>query len=312
MKSTDRLQRYRSRSPAFLIACASALLWLGGCSRFQLLNATVPHCGYTRTRDIAYGPDPRQRLDVYRPTYGKPKSPVVVFFYGGDWQTGKKGDYRFVAQALASRGFEVILPDYRLYPAVRFPSFVEDGALAVRWTRENVSRFGGDRNRICLMGHSAGAHIAALLTLDAHYLADVSVDRTAIRATVALSGPYDFLPAKDDRAVFGMTETDTAPNPLMEPIHFVDGTAQPMLLIHGLKDQTVDPGNTSRLAERISSAGGEVRTILYPNRAHVGVVLAFAWPFRWLAPVLDDSTAFFRMMARPSAEIASPPSEISQ
>jgi acetyl esterase/lipase len=144
------------------------------------------------------------------------------------------------------------------------------------------------------MGHSAGAHIAALLTLDGHYLAEAGMDRKQIRGTAGLSGPYEFVPASDDRGVFGMSVTDTNPDPSIEPIHFVDGHAPPMLLLQGLKDQTVLPANTFRLAEKLRASGADVRVILYPNRAHVGVVLALAWPFRWLAPVLDDATRFFR------------------
>jgi acetyl esterase/lipase len=285
----------RHRFPAAkLIPVLCTLLASAGCTRFELLDAAVPSCGYLRTNNIAYGDEPRQKLDVYRPNTAKAPASVVVFFYGGDWQAGSKSGYRFVAQALASQGFIVVMPDYRLYPQVTFPAFVEDGALAVRWAHNNAGRFGGDPSRLYLMGHSAGAHIAVLLTLDASYLKSVGLDRSAIRATAGLSGPYDFVPPLDDRGAFGMSRNDTTPNPRIEPIHFVDGHAPPLLLVHGLNDTTVGPENSTRLAERIRQAGGDVRTIFYPDRAHVGVVLSLAWPFRWLAPTLRDTTAFFR------------------
>jgi acetyl esterase/lipase len=298
-----------SRSPLLLcLVLLAAALTTGGCTDFDLLDAAVPDCGYVRTRDVSYGPLPRQKLDVYRPTRPVPAAPpgtggrssaragarVVVFFHGGAWRAGDKDDYRFVGQALASRGFVVVLPNYRLYPLASFPAFVEDAALAVRWARDNAAQFGGDPDHLYLMGHSAGAHIGALLTLDGRYLQAVGLDRSALRGTAALSGPYDFDPAPDDRALFGMKQTDAAPPVRIEPIRFVDGREPPMLLIHGLKDKVVGPEQAERLAERIRAAGGEVRLIEYPDRAHVGVVLALAWPFRWLAPVLDDCTAFFR------------------
>ena len=76
--------------------------------------------------------------------------PVVVFFYGGSWQSGRRQDYSFVAQALTSRGCVVVIPDYRLYPEANFPAFVEDGAAAFAWVHEHISRFGGDPGqRIC-------------------------------------------------------------------------------------------------------------------------------------------------------------------
>ena len=282
--------------PLHLARTAVALLPLllaAGCTKFQLLNAAVPSCGYAQTSDLIYGPLPRHRLDVYRPAHPDPARGVVVFLYGGDWQNGSKDDYHFVGQALASRGFVAVLPNYGLYPAVRFPAFVQDAALAVRWAHDNATTFGGDPNRLFLMGHSAGAHIAALLTLDGSYLKAVGLDRSAVHATAGLSGPYDFVPPPDDRAAFGMAKDDTHPNPQIEPIHFVDGHAPPMLLVQGLEDTTVNPDNATHLAAAIRAAGGSVTVIRYPSLAHVGVVLSLAWPFRWLGPVLDDTATFF-------------------
>lgn len=310
MKSTRSGPHIAKSFSHFCLAGVIALATISGCTRFQLLNATVPHSGYTRDRDISYGALPRQKLDVYRPTSGAGPSDVIIFFHGGSWQSGQKEDYRFVAQALASRGFVAVIPNYRLYPQVAFPTFVQDAAAAVRWVYDNVARFGGDPERIFLMGHSAGAHIAVILTLDGEYLEAVGLSRSAIRATAGLSGPYDFVPSASDRGVFSMPLDEKTPDPRIEPISFVDGRAPPMLLVQGCKDETVDPANASRLADRIRVAGGEVRTIFYPSRAHVDVVLAFAFPFRWLAPVLTDTTTFFREhesnLAAPSPATSSP------
>jgi acetyl esterase/lipase len=266
----------------------------GGCTRFDIGNALIPSCGYVRSSNLAYGDLARQKLDVYVPRGAKSKLSVVVFFYGGDWQNGKKEDYRFVAQAITSRGFIAVLPDYRLYPEVTFPAFVNDGALAVRWVHDNIGRFGGDPSRVFLAGHSAGAHIVALLTLDKRYLRKVGLDRSAIRATAGLSGPYDFVPSVPDRGVFSMPVNDDKPDPEIEPINFVDGAEPPMLLIQGLEDPTVNYSNALNLAAKIRAAGGRVRCITYPGVGHVGVVAAFAWPIRWVAPTLRDVTRYFR------------------
>ena len=271
----------------------AAACWLTGCTGLQLLDATVSHRGYRATTNISYGSDPRQKLDVYVPKKAASHAGVVVFFYGGSWRNGSKTDYRFVAQALTSRGFIVVVPDYRIYPAVIFPGFVEDGAAAVRWVRENISTQGGDTNRLYLMGHSAGSHIAALLTLDAHYLKNAGLDRNVIRATATLSGPYDFTPNPWDRAVFGMKTNDPAIDPKIEPVTFVDGKEPPMLLVQGLRDKIVSPSNAVNLAARIREAGGEVECITYPKRGHASVVVALAGPYRWLAPVLEDVTEYF-------------------
>jgi acetyl esterase/lipase len=273
-----------------LLLCLAALV--SGCTRFDVLNATVSSRGYGRTPDLSYGGLPRQKLDIYRPRRPAPNAGVVVFFYGGDWRAGSKDDYRFVAEALTSRGYVAVLPDYRLYPAVTFPTFVEDGAMAIRWVKDNIARYGGDPDRVYLMGHSAGAHIAALLTLDGRYLNEVGLKRSAIRAAATLSGPYDFHPGGDS-AVFEMSPDDSTPDPRMEPITFADGSAPPMLLVHGASDTIVLPANATHLAERIRGLGGQVRVILYPGVGHVGVALALAAPFRGIAPVLNDTVTFF-------------------
>ncbi len=265
---------------------------ISGCTRFAVLDAVVPPWGYTRITNIAYGPLPRQTLDIYHPC-AKAPADIVIFFYGGDLQRGTKADYRFVGQALASRGFIAVLPDYRVYPSVMFPAFIDDGALAVRWIHDHAREIGGDPDHVYLMGHSAGAYIAVMLSLDRQYLERVGLDRSAIRATASLSGPFNFVPPPEDRAVFGMSRTDINPRAQIEPINFVDGHAPPILLLQGLKDPEVNPANATELAALIRKKGGQVEFIAYPNRAHVGVVLALAYPFRWLAPVLHDTVKFF-------------------
>ena len=277
--------------------CFGAVLFfllLTGCSAFDVVNSLVPNRGYTRTSNIAYGKFPRQTLDLYQPKNAQPNASIVIFFYGGSWSSGHKEDYRFVAQALSSRGFIAVLPDYRLYPTVAFPVFVQDGALAFRWVHDHAASFGGDPKHIYLMGHSAGAHIAALLALDGRYLNAVGLDRSDIRAMAGLAGPYDFRISPKYRPALNLHSTTEPVNPDIEPINFVDGHEPPMLLLQGGQDHTVDPANAVRLADRIHQFNGEVKVIFYPSRGHVGLVQALAFPFRWLAPVLNDTTEFFR------------------
>lgn len=280
--------------PAALLATAAMLLV--ACSPLKLLNTVVPSAGYELTHDIAYGKRPRQHLDVYTPARDLP-APVVVFFYGGRWSSGVKAEYRFVGQALASRGLVAVIADYRVYPQVRFPAFVEDGAKAVRWTHRNVARYGGRPECVFLMGHSAGAHIAALLTLRETYLRSQDVPLTAVRGMVGLAGPYDFLPltASDLKDIFA-----TARDPRRtQPIHFAGGDEPPLLLMTGSDDTQVRPANSINLARRVRDAGGRARLMLYPERGHAGILLALAAPLRWLAPVLRDSSGFVRRRCAP-------------
>ncbi len=268
-----------------------------GCSAFDLINAPIPRWGYESGKDIPYGFAERQKLDVYRPINVsedvKVGAPVVIFFYGGGWRRGEKEDYRFVAEALVSSGFIVVLPDYRVYPEAVFPGFVEDGALAVRWVKRNIARYGGDPRRVYLMGHSAGAHIVALLTLDERYLKGAGLERGDIRASVGIAGPYDFQPYAEDHVIFNMAaEVGTKRNPRVQPVNFVDGHAPPMLLMHGLKDDLVDPANSIELAAAIQKAGGEVRLVTYSGMDHRYVLMAMAWQFGWLGPVREDLLDF--------------------
>ena len=214
-------------------------------------------------------------------------APVVVFFYGGSWDSGSKADYRFVGGALAARGFVTIIPDYRVYPEVRFPDFLDDCAAAFAWAGANAGRFGGS-DRIVLMGHSAGAYNAAMLALDPSYLARARAPRPV--AMVGIAGPYDFLPLVDPelKIIFGQPPTP----PGTQPINHVDGGNPPMLLLAGASDTTVLPRNTTRLAARIAAAGGVVDSKIYPGIDHKEIIGAMGAPFRFLAPTLKDSASF--------------------
>ena len=276
-----------------LLVCVTAWLSTSGCSKFDLLNATVPSCGYKRTGNIAFGPEPRQTLDVYRPK-AVAKAPVVVFFYGGYWISGDKADYRFAAQALTSRGFVAVLPDYGKYPEVTFPTFIQDGAQAIRWVHDHIDHFGGDASRIYLMGHSAGAQIAVLLAVDGKYLKAVGLDRSDIRGVAGVSGPYDFDPPDVSRGAFNMKPGDTKPDPQIQAINFIDGHQPPLLVVTGDTDDVVNPGNAQRIANRVRTKGGFVRHVVYRKIGHVQTVLALAAPFRWICSVLDESAAFFK------------------
>jgi acetyl esterase/lipase len=125
---------------SMLVTLAGACMALAGCSPLVVLNAVAPGKGFSRQADVAYGPLSRQKLDVYVPDAAVAVPfPVVVFFYGGGWESGQRKDYRFVGAELATRGVMTIVADYRVYPEVVFPAFVEDGALAVKWALDHAA-----------------------------------------------------------------------------------------------------------------------------------------------------------------------------
>ncbi len=266
-----------------------ATLLLTGCSPATVLNLLAWQTGFAITRSVPYATGARRTLDIYRPD-GTTASPVIVFFYGGSWQSGSKRIYKFVAVALARQGYLVVIPDYRVYPPTRYPGFLEDGALALRWAKDNATRFGGNPNKLFVMGHSAGAYIAAMLALDGRWLKAVNMtpDRD-ITGLIGISGPYDFLPLRSEtlRTIFG-----SANDAMTQPIAHVSPGAPPALLATGSDDQIVDPGNSARLAARLQAAGDAATVLTYPRVGHLGIIGAFAWPLRFLAPVLSDVDAF--------------------
>jgi acetyl esterase/lipase len=268
------------------------------CSPLGVLNGMAPK--RLSARDIPYGTGPRRTLDVYAPSGARGAAPVIVFLYGGSWDSGVKEDYRFVGGALAAAGFVTIIPDYRVYPEVVFPAFLDDCAAAFAWACAHAAEYGGGE-RIFLMGHSAGAYNAAMLALDPDYLARAGAS-LPLAGTVGIAGPYDFLPVGTDelRAIFGQPPTP----PTTQPINHVDGRNAPMLLLAGAADTTVLPRNTVRLAARIRAAGGPVHSRIYPGIDHKEIIGAMGVPFRFLCPTYKDCTDFISAQASARARAA--------
>ena len=272
----------------FTLAIATLL---AACSPIKVLNALTPTSTFTKTSSLAYGDDPRQKLDIYRPVTALPDAPVVVFFYGGSWNSGSRDDYGFVGEALASRGIMVVIADYRLYPQVRYPLFLQDGAQAVAWAYQHSAEYGGDPRKLYVMGHSSGAYNAAMLALDPQWLAGVGLSPSVFKGWIGLAGPYDFLPIenRDVRPVFFYPDSP----PDSQPINHVSQSAPPSLLIASVDDNLVNPKrNTGGLANKLRAAGVPVEAFYFTKTGHATLVASMARPLRWLAPVLDRVTAF--------------------
>ena len=258
-----------------------------------LLSLVAPS-GIAVRHDLAYEPGPRGKLDVYLPRRAGPGTPVAVFIYGGSWQSGDRGFYRFVGATLASRGIVTVIPDYRVYPQVRYPDFLRDNALAVRFVKQHAREWGADPARLFLVGHSAGAYDVAMLAVDRRWLGEVGLDpRRDVAGVVGLAGPYDFLPLRDEKLKIIFGPKDQRPD--TQPINHVDGQAPPMLLLAGDKDGVVDPGNSTRLAAAIQTRGGDAEAHLYAGVGHVGLLTAILVPFRHRAPVLQAIVDFITL-----------------
>ncbi|CAN5251575.1 alpha/beta hydrolase [soil metagenome] len=274
-----------------LVFGLAMLTILAACSPLQTINALTPGNTYQRHADLAYGADPRHRLDVYSPLSAAGQAPVVIFFYGGSWNSGERKDYEFVGEALASRGMVAVLADYRLYPQVRYPEFLEDGAMAVAWIRREARRFGGDPKRMFLMGHSAGAYNAAMLALDPRWLAPYAMTPQDLRGWIGLAGPYDFIPIVNPavRPVFFHPATP----PESQPINHVSAAAPPALLVAAKKDELVNPErNTGGLARQLRAVGVPVDEFYFDRAGHASLVAMLSRPLRGLVPVLELTERF--------------------
>jgi acetyl esterase/lipase len=275
------------------VAGLAGLLALGACSPARVLNAVVPSDSYQRVADVEYGPLARQRLDIYRPLGVAPAAgwPVVVFFYGGAWNRGEKDEYRFVGEALAARGVLTLIPDYRLYPEVRYPEFLRDAALALGYGLAATPRLDGDPRRIFVMGHSAGGYIAAMLALDPRWLAAIGHAPAELAGFIGLAGPYDFLPMTNPEAQPVFFHPEYPPH--TQPLEFAGSQAPRVFLGAAVNDDLVNPQrNSVGLYAKLQAAGVPATLKMYDGVSHITLIASLAKPLRFLAPTLIDVNAF--------------------
>lgn len=293
--------RARATGAVFLLF---AILAISACSALEIVSAISPSGHYVYSSDESYGPASRQVIDVYTPVEMKNDAPLVIFFYGNGWKIAARENYEFVASSLTRAGMMVMIPDYRGFPDVMFPEFVMDAAQAVAWATEQAREPGGQKSRqnIYLMGHSAGAHIAALLVTDDRYLDAAGVEKEAIAGFIGLSGAYDFLPIESG---YLLDAFPAETRQRSQPIRFVDADTPTTLLIHGADDDVVEPGNSRRFAQRLESFGVSVRLLIYEGKGHAVVAAALAPTFEFIANTLDDTVDFIR--SRESAKAAVDP-----
>ncbi|MBB6241556.1 alpha/beta hydrolase [Rhodanobacter sp. MP1X3] len=295
--------RRSSLLAAILLTLSAGLLTGCQATLFAGLNATSHHGDVIVDHDVTFDAEHGLAMDIYRLPHTE-HAPVVVYFYGGSWKSGKRQWYRFVGEALAKRGLVVMIPDYRLWPKVKLDGFMQDGARAVAWTHTHAGEYGGDNKELFVMGHSAGAHIAALLATDAHWLADDGMQPRQLAGFIGLAGPYDFLPLKDPDFVdmFGPTHEAQLRS---QPVHFVNGDEPPMLLMQGTTDKIVWPRNTLSLAAAMRREHEPVEVKLYPGIGHFALLFSLSEQFRSKAPALNDTVDFIHTQVMQRRQAAS-------
>jgi len=228
------------------------------CAPVTFLNTITPSSSYKLDKGVSYGSENRQSLDIYQPDTPLKHAPVIVFIYGGSWDSGNKGMYKFVAQNFAENGYTTVVPDYRLYPEVKYPSFLQDTAAAIA----EVSKRYPDTPQI-LIGHSAGAYNVVLTSVDHSYLEAENVNAcTTIAGTIGLAGPYGDPQLKAEPLITIFPDRHGAKD---APINHIDGPKPPLFLAIGSADETVAAQHGTTLAERINARGGKVINEVYPD-----------------------------------------------
>ena len=282
------VSRWRARSLHLLAALA--LPALSACSPVDGAERLCPGIGHHRDPRRPLRPRQPARVGYLRAESASP-APVVVFIYGGGWKDGDKADYRFVAAALAARGFLTVVPDYRLYPEVRFPVFLQDNAAAVAWTRANIARYGGDPRQIFLMGHSAGAYNAAMLTLDRQWLRGHRLDPDR-DLKARLASPVHMISCRC------MTRNWKSSSPRQATCDKASRSPSPAATRRrcccspATADQTVLPTQHRTPRRRHPPRRRNRQQRIYPGVDHLRIIGAMAGLLRWLAPTLADVTGF--------------------
>lgn len=277
---------------ALLLVCAAALPAFAQVTIFSPFNiAEAMDQGVKKTADIAYADGQRKKLDIYQPEKADGPAPVVMFIYGGSWRAGDKFEYEFAGRALAAAGFVTVIADYRLWPEVKYPDFLEDNAQAMRWIEDNIAGYGGDPKRFFLAGHSAGAYNAVMLGLDSSFRREYDVTMP-IRAIAGISGPYNFYPFEYDqvRDTFGPAASPEG----TQPVNLVTADAPPIFLASGTTDPIVRVENSEALARKLREQGIWVTEKYYQGFGHLEPVIALGAMMRFRMPVLNDMVEFFQ------------------
>lgn len=231
--------------------------------------------GSMRSRQAVFCQDQQLMLDTYDGA-ASVNGWVVLFFYGGNWQSGHRSQYRFVGEALARLGVMAVVADYRKWPGVRFTDTYEDANKAIDWVMAEYP----DR-KIVLAGHSAGAHLASLLAIRRS-----RGEGTRIKGFIGFAGPYYFYPFSESTHwhYFGPVWS----YPLSQPVWQLHPSVPSMLLLHGANDHRVRRGQSKALYERVLGFGGLAIRRVYENLGHAELILECV---RWRRPnsrVIED------------------------
>ncbi|WP_420596766.1 alpha/beta hydrolase [Deinococcus sp.] len=262
-------RRLKFAMPLLLVGAAALFT---ACNPVATLNGTTNLNGLKVSRNLAYGPDTRNVLDIYAPQKAS-NNPVVLFIHGGSWNNGSKDQYVFAGDSLARAGYVTAVMSYRLAPKNPYPDYIKDAALALKWLQDNAAQYGGNGQRLYVVGHSAGAFNAVDVVDTPGWLPDAGVKAGTVRGVVGIAGPYDY----DFREFPSKTAFPAGADPAnIMPSRNVRSDAPPNLLLVAANDTTVDPSNGVKMEAALKAAGVPHTYTVLPGLNHITIVGALS------------------------------------
>jgi len=267
------------------IAGLAGLAALMACAPVTILNGITPSSSFSKAQDVSYGPLSRQVMDIYKAEMPKLGAPALVFIHGGSWTEGSKDIYKFLAEGFTKDGYDVLVPNYRLYPEVKYPAMIEDTALAVAFAQKQYPG-----RPLVLMGHSAGAYNMLMMVLEPSYMKAAGGDLCkGVAGAISLSGPTGFIPLDSEPYITIFPDRFTKED---APLNTVKGATPPIFFGHGLDDTTVYPQNSTALAEKITARGGVAEVKTYEGMNHIEAVQFLSRRFDGNASLKADIVRF--------------------
>lgn len=265
---------YPSMLRTIFLFCLSTIL-LSSCAGLYL----------HQKKNIIYSKDQLLTLNVYSPKRKTIETKnVLVFIHGGNWTTGKKSMYRFFGKGMAKKGIVAVVIDYRKYPNVGFPAMAIDAAQSLKWVKENISAFGGDTNKIYVSGHSAGAHLAALIATDKTYFDSIKINNP-IKGCVLIDAfgldMYSYLKREEKynydvyRSIF--TKDEKLWKNGSPFFHLHEGMPKFILFVGGRTYPGIVNESNAFLLE-LKKYQSDAQLITVPRKRHAGMIFSYINP----------------------------------
>jgi acetyl esterase/lipase len=268
----DYSQYYTTLHPQEFVENFTRDLYVKGNELTAETRAQLPH-----HLDLAYGDDPKQRLDLYLPKGSVAHAPVLLFIHGGGFLEGDRAHYGFIARPYAPHGIITAVMSYRLTGSgAVYPAQEDDVKAAVLWLARHIATYGGDPTALYVTGHSAGAVLSAEVGVDLAWLAQAGVDKRIVRGIAPISGPYDL---RNFEELANYVPTDRAKQEASPLLHITDPVRY-AVIAHGTHNAEEDSFSASSraLVSALRKRGTHVEALVLTGKGHIATAMALGTP----------------------------------